>query len=429
MIRVFKFGGACLKDAAAIKNAANIINKTIDDSPLVLVVSAMGKMTNAFEQLHKNWLEGKNTSADIEHIITFHQDILQDLFDESDFIQEQFHQIIEKIVQLLQKSTGTTYSFDQSYDLLVPYGELISSLIVHEFLKKQGFHSHSVHAPSHIFADDTWREGRINWEKTVSQIKQEILPILSSDDKSVIVSQGFIAASASTQMITLGREGSDFTASIYAYALDAESVTIWKDVQGIYNADPKSFEEVTLIPSLSYHEAVELAYYGQSVIHPKTIKPLQNKKIPLHIRSFVDINLPGSIISSDSSHDTDIPCFILKKNQVLISVSPKDFAFINEQNLGEITACLAEIRVRMNVMQNSAISFSFCADYNDFKLTHLTKKLANKYFVKYNNGLELITIRNYNDKIISKLTKGKKILLEQKSRSTAQLVTAQHNFL
>jgi len=422
MIRVFKFGGASVKDTEALKNACKILQDHSQSGPVLLVVSAMGKMTNAFEELHKCWFGGNDTSASMETIRTYHDSIIEILFEKNHPVRldaEVLYSDIQKIISHPAPHDG----FDQTYDSIVPFGELFSSCILYHFVVSQGLNASLINAADHIYADDLWREGRIHWKKTEDAIKTNILPLLNQSPDKIIITQGFIARSSENTMITLGREGSDFSASIFAYCLDAKSITIWKDVPGLFNADPKSFDKVTLIPHLSYHEAVELAYYGQSIIHPKTIKPLQNKKIPLHIRSFVNPNLQGSIIDDSTEHDTEVPCFILKKNQMLVSVSPRDFAFINEHNLGEIIGHLAEIRIRMNVMQNSAISFSFCADFSNYKLNRLIEQLQPKYSVKYNTNLELITIRNYNDQIISKLTIERKILLEQRSRSTVQLVT------
>jgi aspartate kinase len=420
MIRVFKFGGASLKDADALKNALEILRDNIGKGPLILVVSAMGKMTNAFEELHKNWFAKQDTSGILDKIKDFHLKMIDSLFEKQHHVFHDVNGLFEEISDIVQKTEHG--DFDRSYDSLIPYGEILSSCITAHYVKAKGLNTKLIYAFDHVFGDNLWREARIQWNETVAEIRKIIIPEINENPDKILITQGFVARSSEGQMITLGREGSDFTASVYAYALDAENVTIWKDVPGLFNADPKSFSNVKLIPHLSYHEAVELAYYGQSIIHPKTIKPLQNKNIPLHIKSFVNPMLPGSIIDSDTSYDTDVPCFILKKNQMLISVSPKDFAFINEHNLGEIIAQLAEIRIRMNVMQNSAISFSFCSDFSNFRLSELVHRLQNKYFLKYNTNLELITIRNYNDSIIEELTGKRKIYLEQRSRTTLQLV-------
>ncbi len=424
MIRVFKFGGASVKDADAIRNAVRIIQEQRKGASVLLVVSAMGKMTNAFEDLHKHWFSGENTTAALQKIKSFHTDIIQQLFDKNHKVWSETETLFNEIDVFLSAPPVAPDLFDRTYDSLIPFGELLSSCILVNYATENLKNVSAVQACELIFADDLWREGRIHWQKTTDTIRKHLLPKLQSSQSAVVITQGFVARSSSGQMITLGREGSDFSASVFAYALEAHDVTIWKDVAGLFNADPKAFDDVTLIPHLSYHEAVELAYYGQSIIHPKTIKPLQNKNIPLYIKSFINPELPGSLIDENSADDTNIPCFIVKQNQVLVSVSPKDFAFINEHNLSEIINQLAQSRIRMNVMQNSAISFSFCADFNKFKMTELLKLLQENYFVRYNPELQLITIRNYDEHIISRLTQGKKIFLEQRSRTTVQLVTA-----
>jgi aspartate kinase len=423
MIRVFKFGGASIKDVQSIQNAGKILTLYRAQKPVLLVVSAMGKMTNAFEELHKNWFTGKETQSLLNEIVAYHQHIIDELFETKHQVRNESQKIIADIQSFLSALPPPDEEFDRTYDNLIPFGEYFSTCILTHYLQQHGLHAQLINAADYVFADVLWREGRINWDKTADAIRFGLLPLMKASQDQIVVTQGFIARSSEGSLITLGREGSDFSASIFAYCLDAENVTIWKDVPGLFNADPGMFKNVQLIPHVSYHEAVELAYYGQSVIHPKTIKPLQNKNIPLHIRSFVDPTLPGSMIDHSTDHDTDIPCFILKKNQMLVSVSPKDFSFINEQSMGDIIGVLATLRIRMNVMQNSAISFSFCTDLHQYKKEKLFEKLSEKYFVKYNTKLELITIRNYNDQVISALTKRKKIYLEQRSRTTIQLVT------
>jgi aspartate kinase len=421
MIKVFKFGGASLKDANAFKSACNILEQYKDNNILV-VVSAMGKMTNAFENLHKNWNNNSNTNSSYDLIYNYHLEIINEIFPKEHQIFENIENIFSNIKNLITKPLSENSDFDKTYDQLIPYGEILSSTILTYYTKHIGFNSTLINAFDCIFTDNAWREGRICWKETTEAIQKAILPKLEKENKSLFISQGFIACSNEGQTITLGREGSDFTASIFAYAIDAIDVTIWKDVSGLFNADPKEFENVKLIPHLSYREAVELAYYGQSIIHPKTIKPLQNKNIPLNIKSFLNISSEGTLIDNNTSDDINIPCFILKKNQMLISISPKDFAFINERNLGEIFKILSIFRIKINMMQNSAVSFSFCADFNKHKIDKLINNLKDIYAVKYNTGLELITIRNYNDYIIASLTKNKTLFLEQRSRNTIQIV-------
>jgi len=421
MIKIFKFGGASLKDTNAFKSACNILEKHKDNN-ILLVVSAMGKMTNAFENLHKDWFNNSNTDSSFDFIWNYHFEIINEIFPKEYKIFNYIENIFSEIKQLINTPINDKNDFDKTYDKLIPYGEILSSTILTHFTNFIGFNSILINAYDCIYTDNTWREGRVCWDKTINSIQKAILPKLEKGTKRLFVSQGFIARSSEEQTITLGREGSDFTASIFAYALDAIDVTIWKDVPGLFNADPKQFENVKLIPHLSYREAVELAYYGQSIIHPKTIKPLQNKNIPLKIKSFLDASLIGTLIDNNTSDDINIPCFILKRNQMLISISPKDFAFINEQNLGEIFKALSVFRIKINMMQNSAVSFSFCADFNKHKIDKLIPYLKEIFTIKYNTELELITIRNYNESIINSLTKNKIIFLEQRSRNTIQIV-------
>lgn len=422
MIRVFKFGGASVKDVSALENAFRILEKQKGGGSLLLVVSAMGKMTNALEELHKHWFRNESTSEFLEPVKAFHSDIATSLFPSGHKVFDDIRQLFVEIEKIISCPVPETAGFDESYDMLIPYGEILSSCILTHYVCLKGIEAKQVNACDYIQGDDLWREARIQWDITTEKIQNHILSSFRQHPQKIIITQGFIAGSSKNTKITLGREGSDFSASVFAFALDAESVTIWKDVPGLFNADPKMFDNVRLIPHLSFREAVELAYYGQSVIHPKTIKPLQNKNIPLYIKSFIDPDLPGSTIDNNSSNDADVPCFILKKDQMLISVSPKDFSFINEHNLTEIISHLAEIRIRMNVMQNSAISFSFCADYNKYKLNQLLDKLKEMYNFRYNSGLELVTIRNYNEQVIAELTQSRTVYLEQRSRSTIQFV-------
>lgn len=420
MIQVFKFGGASLRSAEAIDNALHIVKK-YSTAPTVLVVSAMGKMTNAFESLHNAWYNREPTNEPFQHIITYHNEIIHQLFTDNHPVRKTIQHYYTQIEKFLNQHPEQYRSFDQSYDQLIPYGELLSSCIVYYYLKEKGISIDSVYATSCIATDDTWREARIKWDKTIQTIRQQVLPAFDNG-ATIVITQGFIGFTEQGFMTTLGREGSDFTASIFAYALDAEKVIIWKDVAGLYNADPKKFDNVIFIPHISYHEAAELSYYGQSIIHPRTIKPLQNKNIPLHIRSFLEPDKTGTIIDSITVDDNKIPCFILKDNQMLVSISPRDYSFINEMHLSQIIHILDSLRIRMNVMQNGAMSFSFCADFHQQKLDSLLHLLSQEYITKYNLNLSLLTIRNYNDDVIKFLLRNHKVYLEQRSRHTAQFI-------
>lgn len=420
MIQVFKFGGASLKDSSSLKNAVDILTK-YQDQHILLVVSAMGKMTNAFEELHKAWFLKQPMRPLFENIQKFHSEIIQDLFHDHRQVNIEVNKIYEFMSQLFQDVEPE--DFDKSYDMIIPFGEQLSSVILTNFIIEKGINAERIDATDFVFADNYWREGRIDWKSTTKAIQSSLLPMFEASQEKIIVTQGFMARSSEGQSITLGREGSDFSASIFAFCLDAVKVTIWKDVPGLYNADPKIFKNIQLIRHISYHEAVELAYFGQSIIHPKTIKPLENKKIPLHIRSFIEPSLSGTIIDNNTGDDTIVPCYILKKSQMLVSISPRDFSFINEQNLGGIFAQLAEKRIKINMMQNSALSFSFCSDFQEFKLNNLIDALQKTFYIRFNSELELVTIRNYTEEVIAELLSGRDILLEQRSRNTVQFVT------
>ena len=315
------------------------------------------------------------------------------------------------------------FSYDQEYDQVVSYGELLSTTIIHHFLRHAGIASYYLDVRKLILTDSNYREGRINWDETTKQIQNCLNPLLKMPGNKVILTQGFLGSDAEGFTTTLGREGSDFTAAIFAFALATEEMIIWKDVPGLLNADPKYFSKTEKLARISYREAIELSYYGATIIHPKTIKPLQNKNIPLRIKSFVDPDSEGSLIHLNTTSDSLIPSFIFKVEQVLISISPRDFSFIDEQNLSEILGIFAQLSVRINLMQNSAISFSVCVDNNERRLKQLFKELGSKYEVRYNTGLELITIRHYDQATINRILEDKKtILLEMRTRTTAQLV-------
>ncbi len=423
MLSIYKFGGASLNSSGSFEQAAYLLSKYSKTTKILLVVSAMDKMTNAFELLHKSWFSGSYREEYLKKIEHFHFEIIEHLFPKHHIVREEVKSIFDNMISsFLHCSVGTSTDFDKSYDSLIPYGEILSSLILYYYLRQCGFNISLIDATECVFADESWREGKILWKQTEEAIQKKVSPLFESND--IIITQGFIASALSGQWITLGREGSDFSASVFAYCLNSQNVTIWKDVPGLYNADPKNFDNVKLLPHISYQESVELAYYGQSVIHPKTIKPLQNKNIPLYIKYFNEPDAAGSLIDNNTECDTNIPCYIIKKNQMLISVLPKDFTFISECNLEEIFNCLAVNKIHVNMMQNGAISFSFCCDFSKYKLSQVLNCLHEKYYIRYNTDLELITIRNYNDSIIKVLLKERKILLEQRSRVTVQMVVS-----
>jgi aspartate kinase len=418
-MKVFKFGGASVKDAEAVRNVAGIL-KRFPNENLIIVISAMGKMTNALERLTDAFFYQKaETQPILEEIKNYHYGILEQLFtDKNHPVFTDIHNTFVELEWALEDAP--THSYDCEYDQIVSLGELISTRIVSAYLNEAGVKSKWWDVRDFIKTDNTYREGKVDWALTESNIRRELIPFFNGDTR-VVVTQGFLGVTSENFTTTLGREGSDYTAAILAYCTSSENVTIWKDVPGVLNADPKWFDETRLIPQLTYQDAIELTYYGATVIHPKTIKPLQNKKIPLYVRSFVLPEKEGTCIHEVQAA-LPIPCFIFKVNQVLISISPKDFSFIVEESLGEIFELFAQYRVKMNVMHNSAISFSACVDQDDRKLPILIEKLREKFRVLYNEEMELVTIRYYDQPTIDRVAMGKQIYLEVKSRYTVQIV-------
>ncbi|MBL7891820.1 MAG: aspartate kinase [Bacteroidia bacterium] len=413
-MKVLKFGGASVKDAGSVKNVARIL-KLFPDENLIVVISAMGKTTNSLERLSNAYYYKKGNPRQIlDEIKKFHIDIVEGLF--PDKTHPIYNEINNTFVELDWAIEGEPApSFDQQYDQIVSMGEVISTKIISAYLNESGIKNKWEDIRDFIKTDNTYREGKVDWKKT-QQLSQAL-----SKTKGLVITQGFIGGTSENYTTTLGREGSDYTAAILAYCTNAESVTIWKDVPGVLNADPKWFDDTHLIEQLSYLDAIELSYYGATVIHPKTIKPLQNKQIPLYVRSFIKPDEKGTVIN-DKESPLPIPCFIFKVGQVLLSISPKDFSFIVEQNLSDIFKLFADMGIKINTMQSSAISFSVCVDIDEHKVPNLVKKLQEKYRVLYNEGMELVTIRYYNQETIDRVTTGKKILLEVKSRYTVQLV-------
>ncbi|HRH62124.1 MAG TPA: aspartate kinase [Bacteroidia bacterium] len=415
-MRVFKFGGASVKDAAAVKNVAAIL-RLFPNEKLVVVISAMGKTTNALERITEATFTNR---AAIETLIAeikkYHYSILEELFE--DRSSQVYDEIANAFVELdWATEDEPTMNYDQAYDQIVSVGEIISTKIVSAYLTSVGINNRWQDARDFICTDNTYREGKVDWNATEMKAKEK----LQFTTENIVVTQGFIGSTSENFTTTLGREGSDYTASIIAYTMNAEDVTIWKDVPGVLNADPKYFEDTVMLSQLSYQDAIELTYYGATVIHPKTIKPLQNKSIPLRVKSFLAPNNQGTVIDSNATHNA-VPCFIFKTEQMLISISPKDFSFIVEENLSQLFSVFASCNLKINLMQNSAISFSICVDNNEHKAEQLIEKLKQEYRVLFNEKLELITIRNYDQATIDRVSKGKIVILEQKSRTTIQLV-------
>jgi len=417
-MQVFKFGGASVKDAQGVKNVAEVL-KQFPNQKIAVVVSAMGKTTNSLERLAKSFFyKTENPEIILEEVKKYHLNICHHLFANSS--HPIFIELENTFVELYWAiEDEPTHSFDFEYDQIVSMGEVISTKIISAYLNNVGLQNKWVDARGLIQTDNSYREGKVDFELTETLIKRDLLPFFNSF--SSIVTQGFIGGTSENFTTTLGREGSDYTASILAYCLNAENVTIWKDVPGVLNADPKWFSHTKKIDQLSYHDAIELTYYGASVIHPKTIKPLQNKNIPLHVKSFLQPQEEGTIIK-DGDKRLNIPSYIFKINQVLISIQPKDFSFIAEDNLSDIFEVFAKFGVKINLMQLSAISFSVCCDHDELKIQNLVKELQSQFKVLYNSGLELMTVRYYTQETIDTLTAQKIILLEQRSRFTVQMV-------
>lgn len=419
-MKIFKFGGASVKDANAVKNLGDIVQQF--DGDIVIVVSAMGKTTNALEKLVNDYYYNKKgIETSLKEIKAFHFDIINALFhNKSHQIYQDIHNTFIEIEWEIEEKPTRSYAY--VYDQIVSVGELLSTKIVSAYLNEINLTNCWLDIRSVIQTDNTYQNATINWKTTQQLATAEILVNKKTKNLKYIVTQGFIGSSSENFTTTIGREGSDFSAAILAYCLNAESVTIWKDVPGMLNADPKWFDDTKQLQHISYHEAVELAYYGATVIHPKTIKPLQNKKIPLYVKSFLNPTQNGTLIDDNTQEDALTASFIFKMNQVLISISAKDYSFIVEDNLSEIFSKLSAHKITVNMMQNSAISFSICVDFNPFTTYQFIEELQKEYQVLYNENLELVTIRHYDDATLKRVTENKKILVEQKSRNTARLV-------
>ena len=411
-MRVFKFGGASLKDPRSIRNMLEIVRK-YGQPPLLIVVSAMGKTTNALEQVIDHHRKTGVPGPAFKSLRQYHVGIMQELFKPGDDAFDAVELLFERALQALQDPLP----YDTIYDQVIAYGELISSTIVHHLALQEGLPAVWMDARSFISTDETFRESKVDWDLTRKKVS-ELRPVLA--DK-IVLTQGFIGKAASGLTTTLGREGSDYSAAIFASLLDARSVTIWKDVPGVMSADPKRSPDPVVSSELPYQEAAEMTYYGISVIHPKTIKPLATAGIPLFVKSFDNPELPGTVI-----HQCRIPhlppLVVFKENQCLVSCKVTDYTFISEHQISMIFHQLSSLDIHINVMQNSAISFSFCIDFRESRVSALIRELQKKFEVYYNAGLTLITVRNYDTASFEKYRKLDGVLLEQVSRSTLQVL-------
>ena len=412
-MKIFKFGGASTKDAEGVKNVLRII-KELGPKEKVLVISAMGKTTNALEEVVKEYLQKGSFNDSLQPVKEYHREILLDLFHKEHPVFEEVKGLFNELENFLDYNRSQNYDF--VYDQIVIYGELLSSLIISKYLKLNNLKNNWLDARSCIKTNSIYRDAQVQWQETQTRITRNVQP------QELTITQGFIGADTNNFSTTLGREGSDYTAGIFAYCLNAESVTIWKDVPGVLNADPRVFENPVLLNQISYEEAIELAFYGASVIHPKTLQPLQRKEIPLYVRSFIDPASEGTAVKKGQPLMPRIPCFIVKKNQVLISLSSLDFSFIMEENISQIFNLFHKNQVKVDLIQNSAISFSVCIDNKFNNLEKLISQLKADFRVSYNTGVSLYTIRHFDEKAIEELEREKKILLKQTTRETVQII-------
>ena len=417
-MKVFKFGGASVKDTAGVKNLLKVLQKHNNPDTLI-VISAMGKTTNALEVIIEKYLGEQSTEAEIEGLRLFHLAIISELFENKQAaVFEKINQFFTNLRNFLEHNRSKQYDF--LYDQIIGFGELISTTIVSEYLSRNGIPNTWIDVRDVVKTDSTYRDAKVDWEITEKKIKAKIQP------GTISITQGFIGSDTHNFTTSLGREGSDYTAGIFAYCLNAESVTIWKDVPGVLNADPREFKTTSLLQQISYEEAIELAFYGASVIHPKTLQPLQQKEIPLFVKSFFHPENQGTKVCrrNGCAIMPQLPCFIVKKNQALISLASLDFSFMVEENISEVFRLFHHYQIKVDLIQNSAISFSVCVDNKFNQLEKLIQHLKAKFRVEYQTGVSLYTIRHFNETAINSVEKGKKVLLKQLTHNTVQMVTA-----
>lgn len=418
-MRVFKFGGASVKDVDSIKNVARVLEHTGYDN-LVVVISAMGKMTNQMERVVDAYCsDSGSVEQELAVVYSFHQNIIQGLFPQKSHpIYALFTGLLEELKAFIKTNKSKERPF--VYDQIVSYGELFSTHILSAYLKDAGYNNSWLDARKCIKTDNNFRDPRVDWNLTQSLISKQVNP------SELTVTQGFLGSeTAHNFTTTLGREGSDYTAAIFAYCLNASDVTIWKDVPGVLNADPRHFEKTELLHQISYREAIELAFYGASVIHPKTLQPLQRKEIPLYVRSFLNPEGQGTCVGKGKTLEPMMSCFILKKDQVLISLSSLDFSFMVEDHIGDVFKWLHQFKMKVELIQNSAISFSVCVDNKFNKLPELLKKLKENFLVQYHENVTLYTVRHSVPEEIAELIKGREVLLKQETQETVQIIINQ----
>lgn len=415
-MRVFKFGGASVKDALGVKNLVSVLEQVGHENTLI-VISAMGKTTNAMEVVIGNYFNNQaELQSALQEVVKYHNQIIFDLFEnEMHPVFNTVKALFDELKAFLKTNKSPDYNF--VYDQVIGYGELVSTTIISAYLNEVGYKNNWIDVRQLIKTDDYYRRANVNWDQTQTNILTHV------NTKQLNITQGFLGSDKNNFTTTLGREGSDYTAAIIAYCLNAESVTIWKDVPGVLNADPRYFENAQLLNVISYTEAIELAFYGASVIHPKTLQPLQRKEIPLHVKSFIQPQNNGTVVKKFKGIDPVVPCFILKQNQVLISLSTLDFSYVVEENISEIFNLLSKYKMKVDVIQNSAISFSVCFENNYNNLEPLLLHLKAKFKVTCHDNVSLYTIRHFNEQAIQNLEKGKSVLLKQMYQNTVQIVT------
>lgn len=414
-MKVYKFGGASVKDAAGVKNVVKVLQEQGHEKTLV-VISAMGKTTNAMEKVVEAYFKDRDSvPAFMEEVVQFHRQIVGELFaDAAHPVHPRLEVLFEEVRGFLAWNKSPKYAF--VYDQVVGYGELLSTTIVSSYLNLVGIHNQWLDVRNLIKTDSDHRDAQVNWERTQREVVERV------DLSKLNITQGFLGSDDNNFTTTLGREGSDYTAAILAYCLDAESVTIWKDVPGVLNADPRNFKETLLLDLISYREAIELAFYGASVIHPKTLQPLQGKEIPLHVKSFLNPGDKGTTVGRGVGIVPKVPCFIVKKDQVLLKLSTLDFSFIVEESISELFKLFHQHRLKVDLIQNSAISFSVCLDNKFNGLQPLLEGLKAKFKVVCHEGVSLYTIRHFDEDSVRSLQNGKSVLVEQRGKETVQLV-------
>lgn len=414
-MKVYKFGGASVKDPSGIRNLIRIVSEAKDD--LVIVVSAFGKTTNALEKVLNVWIEGDNGWKDhLDNIYSYHISIAKELFPVNDPAGSQIDNSFATLKEYLSKEERTDYDYE--YDQVVSYGEIWSTILVSEYLNRNGLNVKWIDIREKLVTDDRYRDANILWGESYLRIR----PAFDLSEYPCYLTQGFIGATIAGQTTTLGREGSDYTAAVLATILDAESVTFWKDVPGLLNADPKWLPDAEMLDEVSYREAVEMTFSGAKVIHPKTIKPLHNKNIPLYVRSFIDPLKTGTLITEEPKLKKIIPVFVRKENQVLLSLLPKDFSFVMGNNLSRIFHTFMQRGIKVNIVDASAVSINVCIDDERSKITELIEDLKDEYSAVYNENVEMLSVRHYTMEAVARITKGREILLEQRSRSMVRFV-------